>query len=211
MAKIRLATFNPLCFNSLGRKVLSDNKQLDPYRDGSIRPEPSFEHDYPGISSLCRKSKLAPKLNKGDIVIYLSKKGYYDKKIKHWKLVAVLLVEETMVSHEEAATWYTNNNFQLPKNIVVNRNAPLTFNLSNFNKKHAKMASIDYNSRASKYPQYNICEVVYRNTKNPPPIYEQDLFQIYERIPGTQNPCNSPKSNKKTTYTNLKLLVSLII
>jgi len=188
MANIRLVSYTPLCFTPKGKKIADQNVGFSYFYDGSIRPEPSLEQDFPGISSLCRANKLAPTLKKDDILVYITNKNYYGLEEKHWKLVAVLWVNQTLDNHLEAAQWYLKNGYKLPKNCVVAGNEPYSSEKSILSKKKSKIASNSYNIRAKDYPQYNICKPVFKNIDNPSPIFESDFYKIFGKVPGLQMP-----------------------
>jgi len=76
MRKIRLVTYIPLCYSMYGMKAIEEYG-LKPFIDASCRREPDFESNFPSITALCRKNKLAPQLKVGDIVVYLTKPGKY--------------------------------------------------------------------------------------------------------------------------------------
>ena len=121
---ILLNSFHPICSTGTGRRAIKVH-HLPPFIDGSIRREPSFESEYPGISSLCRKGKLVNRLAVDDIIIYITIKGNYGQSRKHWKLVSILKVNAVMEDHQTAADWYRNRGFHVPKNCVVPGNEPL--------------------------------------------------------------------------------------
>jgi hypothetical protein len=193
MSTIRLVSYYPLCSTNKGSKLAKSNPQFAPFYDGSIRPEPCLEQVMPGISSLCRRSKLAPILQKGDIVIYITKKGFYGTNRKHRRLVAILNVFKVVKNHQEAANWYQKSNYKIPKNCVIEGNSPLPYEKSVLSRRGAKKAAFEYHKRADEFKQYNICNAIFKNVEDPPPIYDEDLIKIYGRIPGTQQPCKTSR------------------
>lgn len=160
MNKVRMVTYEPMIFKKRkGNKIVKNNVDILPYLDASFRAEPSLNVEYQGISSLCRGEKLAPKLKKGDKVVYIAKKNKYDQDFKHWRLVAILEVIEIKSCHYAASKWYEENNYTLPKNCIVDGNPPLTLDKTTVK----DQSTIDerergYNCRAKKYPQFNICK-----------------------------------------------------
>lgn len=77
-----------------------DSEKRRWYVDHSCRREPDFVHPNPMISGLCRLNKFAPKLRKGDVVVYLVNEN------KKYRITAVLLVINTVSAHEEAEDLY---------------------------------------------------------------------------------------------------------
>jgi len=109
-----------------------ENHKLKPFIDASCRREPDLENEYPSITALCRKDKLATQLKEKDIVIYLSKPGRYKSSEKYLKsgrynLVSILEVVKVCKNHEEAKEWYTERNIALPNNCMVKENPPNLF------------------------------------------------------------------------------------
>jgi hypothetical protein len=83
MSRFFLTTYAPLVTTYAGR-VACEVHRLKPFIDGSIRREPYLEHRYPSISCLCRADKFATRLEVGDFVAYMTRKGRYgDAKITH--------------------------------------------------------------------------------------------------------------------------------
>ncbi|WP_186673058.1 hypothetical protein [Sporosarcina sp. BP05] len=191
MPDFYLVSYTPLCLNATGRKAIAKYK-LPPFLDSSVRREPSFEQKFPGISSLCRAGQFAPKLKVDDIVIYITKKGKYGSGgIGHWKLTAVLWVKDIKENHLEAAKWYKSSKFSIPSNCVVPERPPNPRGYSGFTQKHEVQAIVDYQRKSRKFPKYLICDVIFKDLINPPPLYESDFMRILGRIPVTQ------QANKK--------------
>ncbi|GEQ03468.1 MULTISPECIES: hypothetical protein [Staphylococcus cohnii species complex] len=206
MSEVKMITYEPIIFKKRkGNKIINENVDIPPFLDASFRTEPSLNRDYPGITSLCRKSKLAPHLKVGDKVVYITKKGEYTLKFRHWRLVAILEVIETFESHYDAAKWYRENNYELPKNCIVDDNPPLSLNKTTINSQR-EIDKIEkwYNERAKEYPQFNICKKEYVELENPPIIDESKMRMIFNNtIPGTQNP-------KRLSGDQYKELIKLI-
>ncbi|MCA0985171.1 hypothetical protein LCL89_14155 [Halobacillus yeomjeoni] len=91
-----------------------------------------------------------------------------------------------MKNHSDAAKWYKNRNFHIPKNCVVPENPPLPRELSGFSQRTESRALVDYRRRSRKYSNYVICDVAFKDTVNPPPIFESDFKRILGRVPVTQ-------------------------
>lgn len=204
MSEIRMVTYEPMVLAKEGQKIVDTNKDIPPFLDASIRTEPSLNVEYPGVSSLCRKSILAPKLEEGDKMIYLTKKGKYNKNYEHWRLVAIIEVIKVTKTHEEAAEWYKNNNYELPKNCMVDDNPPLSYDKTTIPKQSICIAESDYKDRKSEYPQFNICKKIYVNLDNPPIIDEARMEEIF----GTKNPgTQSFRTVKEKEYKSLVRLM----
>lgn len=173
------------------------------YIDGSCRREPDLEIEYPSITSLCRKNKLAPSLNYGDIVIYLTVKAPWGNIEAHWRLTAILEVYKRFENHEQAANWYLENGLGLPSNCMVSSNPPLPIdrtggipivfkdNISEWDK--------HYQNRCSEFKTFIICKPQYKNLHEPPILTSDMLINIFGKVPGTQNP-------KIITEHNLKMI-----
>ncbi|MCY1604509.1 hypothetical protein [Staphylococcus pettenkoferi] len=204
MSEIRMVTYEPMIFKKRGIKVVDNNKDIPEFLDASIRTEPSLNVEYPGVSSLCRGSKLAPKLKEGDKMVYLTKKNMYGQDFKHWRLVAIIEVIKVMKTHEDAAKWYKNYNYELPKNCVVDGNPPLSASKTTIAKSKIHETERGYKFRARKYKQFNICKKVHVNLKEPPIIDESKMKEIF----GTKNP--GTQSFKKVSDDEYKSLVKLM-
>jgi hypothetical protein len=87
---VYLNTFHPLAGRPAGRRAIAQHG-LPPFIDGSCRREPDFESAFPSISAVCRGRMFAPRLKKGDRVIYLTVRGkYLADTARGWRVVAVL-------------------------------------------------------------------------------------------------------------------------
>ncbi|WP_145414856.1 hypothetical protein [Paenibacillus xylanexedens] len=195
---IHLVTYYPMILKARGRKAIK-KYQLKPYIDHSIRREPNFDHDYPGISALCRKSKLAPKLKIGDIVVYITVKGKHERDTeRHHRLVAVLKVIEVCRDHETAAWWYQSRGYSpLPTNCIISKS--LQWDQTTLTEEQAEEAEADYIKTANHWPNYIICEKVHMNLETPRAIYENDWLSIIGRpTPNTLNKVNlTPEQYKQ--------------
>ena len=121
---IYLASYHPLAMNARGKSAV-EKFCLPPYVDHSCRREPDFESQFPSISAICRGSKFAPRINKSDVVVYMTVKGRYcDYRDPHWRLTAILQVIKRFKSHREAAEWYENQGLEPPSNCMIRNNPP---------------------------------------------------------------------------------------
>lgn len=196
---VYLNTFQPLCINRFGRKNIA-TFGLVPFIDGSCRREPDFQNPYPAITQLCRPGKLVPRLSVGDLVIYLTKLGNYGNPPAHWNFIAILDVLSLQPIHSSAANYYLANNIPISQNIINNHTAPfllnMTHGLSGFphgNLNPNRIISIwdnNYISRANNFSKVAITRVWkdHLHLNNPPQITRQMMMDIFNRIPGTQNP-----------------------
>jgi hypothetical protein len=213
MSCFYLNTYTPLISSSFGRQVVREH-QLPPLIDGSIRREPDLEHPFPGISCLCRGSRFAPRLQVGDVVGYLTRKGRYEgRSHPHWRLTALLKVCDVTSTHDEAATWYRQRGLPLPSNCLVEGNPPKPLALSH--KLHQDRNRMDgerlaqrwdrqYAHRARKYSTYVVCQRLFHDLHlSAPFVTEAKLKAAFGRIPGTQNP---GKLDFKSLSSFLKLL-----
>ena len=196
---VYLNTFIPICFNGFGRNnAIAHGLPL--FIDGSCRREPDFQNPFPAITQLCRPGKLVTRLSIGDLVIYLSKVGNYRNPPAHWNLIGILKVINLPINHSSAANYYLRNNIPVSQNIICNHTTPfplnMTHGLSGFphgNLNPNRIISIwdnGYISRSNNYPKVAITSVwdehLYLN--NPAQITHQMMMDIFNRIPGTQNP-----------------------
>lgn len=220
MSAIYLSTYKPLGQKKKGRQA-ADQYQLPYYVDGSCRREPDFEHPYPTISALCHGGLFAPKLVKGDKIVFITGQYPYPPyKENHWRLTAILTVDQRFDSHDAAAEWFADNRLPLPSNCMVSGNPPLPFE-----KTHGEIIPIlkengittetppdkiirlwdrGYKYRSQKHPAFLVCSADYLELHNPLPVYKSDLLAIFDgKVPGTQNP-------KRITPEQLAQLRTLI-
>lgn len=181
---IYLNSYRPLCYNGRGRKAIQ-TYGLPPFVDHSTRREPELESPYPGISSICRGSKFAPRLKIGDMVVYITVKRPYQRiRPAHWRLVTILEVIEQCLNHAEAAEWYRSKGLQVPTNCVVEGSNPLPLDRTAL----TRSSEAIYQERARLYPQYLICRARCIRLTDPPMITTDMWQEILGRIPATQNP-----------------------
>lgn len=192
---IYLNSYRPLVSTKTGRNV-SHTYGILPFVDGSCRREPDFESPYPSISALCRGSKFAPKLCKGDIIVYITvKRKYCGVSSKaHWRLVSILKVIERFESHKDAANWYKSKKLKLPSNCIVKGNKP--YPMYKTLGKHCSLKGWDgeYKKRANENGDFLVCNSLYKELCNPPLIDEEKMNDIFGKIRNTQNP---PKVSKE--------------
>jgi hypothetical protein len=188
---IKLASYHPICKTSKGRKAVQQFN-IPPFADGSCRREPDFEASFPSISALCRVEKLAPTLSEGDHVVYLTVKNHYGSPTTHWKLTSILRVHKKFATHQDAATWYQNQDLPIPTNCMVESNPPKRIEeTAGLPKFFPTLPDWDaeYRNRASLYPVFLACESLYCDLYHPKSMNEADMKQIIGTVnPGTQNP-----------------------
>ncbi|SFH39270.1 hypothetical protein [Pontibacter chinhatensis] len=212
MRKIRLVTYQPLCYTLLGIEAIQ-TKGLPPFIDASCRREPDFEGVFPSISALCRKNKLAPQLRQGDIVVYLTKPGKFQcsrpyLRQDEYKLTGILEVVDTFKDHVAAGMWFDANGYALPSNCLVAGNAPkrlfetggdfksqreLKAFLAMEQEKQSRVADTrvrawdrQYQQRAVEFPSFVVTRPVYLDLNNPISLFRAELVSWFGNVPGTQ-------------------------
>jgi hypothetical protein len=197
MPRCYLNAYQPLAAHGIGREAAQQHR-LPPLSDGSIRREPDLAHDYPGVSGLCR-SDLAPRLECGDRVGYLTMKSNLGKRMQeHHRLTAVLEVVESLPSHQVAATWYRGRALLLPSNCMVPGNLPQPLAASHGQCSLSPRLSGSelwdawnhhYHERALQYPTFVVCRTLYRDLSWTAPLVTDDhLALCFGESPSTQNP-----------------------
>jgi len=147
---IYLVSYKPLCYNAQGRQAIEIYNQKK-FVDHSTRREPALESPYPGISAICRAGNFAPRLQEGDIVVYITVKGRHLSINKdHWCLVSILRVIKRCPSHEEAAAWYRERGLPVPNNCMVESTDPLPKHLTALECKNEEI----YRERSVENPFY---------------------------------------------------------
>lgn len=213
-----ICSYRPLVRTKQGRTAIEEYSQK-PFRDGSCRCEPDFENPFPSITALCRFTKFAPRLLVDDEIVYITKKGsYLEVDIEHWRIPAILKVKYRAESHQEASIWYDANNKQLPRNCMVKGSPPVPFSLTDgvipeeiksrrerlTDEQIVRLWDAGYQDRANKCGVFLVCEAQHINLSDPPIILEEEMLQIFGKIPSTQNP---PKISS-SQYEKLLNIVS---
>jgi hypothetical protein len=177
-------------------------RRLPPFIDGSCRREPDLQLSDPAITALCRAGKFAPHLQVHDRIAYVTKRGAYGSRERHWRLTALLEVVRRFNSHEDAAAWYLNHGFRLPFNCMVPGNEPAPLDatdgiLSPDVRDATRGRSSDhiirvwdqgYRARAREFPVVVSCRPIFVELFDPPPVYERDWRAWHGRVPATRNP-----------------------
>jgi hypothetical protein len=190
MAALYLNTYTPLVATAAGRKA-SETFKILPFVDGSIRREPDLEHRFPSITCLCRGQMFAPRLESGDVVVYLTLKGYYGEGEAHRRLAAILLVDRVFDRHEDAAGWYRSLDLPVPSNCMVGGNAPRPVEQSLRPDADAAAWDAEYKARARANGTFVVCRPFQRKVNlswKAPALHDADLRAIFGRVPGTRNP-----------------------
>lgn len=200
-----LVTYRPLIFSRGGREA-AQQFGLPHFIDGSCRREPDFEAVYPSITATCRAGKFAPKLQVGDLAVYISRKGAYDDdRVPGWRMTAALRVVRRFPDHESAAAWHAERELGLPSNCIASGNPPKPLHMTNREPPDsvvallAKHGSSDperavrlwdatYRARIRQWPVFLLCEAEFLEIHHPPQLSSSDLHDVFGRVPGTQNP-----------------------
>lgn len=212
-----LVSYTPLATSKHGRAA-AKNYNFHRFIDGSCRCEPDFESPIVSITSLCRKSRLVPRLRIGDEVIYITLKSSFGEKCApHNRLVAHLKVIEISGSHELAAKWYIDHEIPIPRNCMIAGSKPKPYvQTSGSSVKEWRTYSEDeklekwnksYEGRANAIGTVALCEVIYLELDNPKNILPNHFEAAFGRIPGTQTP---PKLPKDSSYKFLELVSAAI-
>lgn len=195
-----LNSYYPLCTTKKGRDSSIKFKLL-PFLDGSCRREPDFEKNKPAITGLCRTNKLVPRLEKGDLVIYITnKRKYYNSESERY-FVGILEVEKILESHKLAMGWYQNNEYELSQNIICENTKPLESEFThrfidtdfknNDGEANIRRWNGFYKGRSRDYPLVAQCKI-WNNQLNldcPRSITDEEMRAIFIRDKvGTQNP-----------------------
>lgn len=161
-----------------------------PFVDGSHRREPYLSEELATISSICRGSNFAPRLNTGDIVVYLTKKRRYgDDAETSMRLTAVLEVVRKFDSHEDAAAWLIGEGRTPPSNCLVEGNDDLDAEAcAPCSPGKRRDLETCYRSRVEQYPVYFICDPLWLCLESPPTVTDAILESALGRVPMVQTP-----------------------
>lgn len=193
-----LNSYKPLCYSKEGRKSVKDFS-FPPFIDASCRREPDFQSKYPSITALCRIEKFVSRLNVGDSVVYMAVKGTYKPEtFSHWRLTSILKVLHRFKSHKEAADWYKQNALTLPSNCIVPENPCLPYEMTGGAPKELmnipdieerlRKWDLEYKRRMRICGIFVVCQAEFLELQNPPTLTSERLYEIFGKIPGTQNP-----------------------
>lgn len=190
-----LNSYTPICTSKKGR-VAIDTHNIPPFADASCRREPDLEHRWPSITSTCRFRHFVPRLEKGDKIVYITKKGRYKTNENGWRLTAILEVIEKFENHKQAAKWYKVRKCRLPYNCIVEGNPPLPEEqTAKIYRKNVwpyetayKKAETRYQKKTKECGIFIVTKPIARNLETPPVLTEKKMRSIFRRIPGTQNP-----------------------
>jgi hypothetical protein len=202
-----LNSYQPLRYNSVGRRALAQQVTLQPYEDASCRREPDFLHPLAPITGVCRGPKFVTRLRQGDVAVYMTKRldgGHY--------ITAVLEVKRALVdkdAHEQLADLSVELGHALPGNCLVKGNGPLPLSHTGgfrgqSRATHAALHrdSADelttiirawdgiYRKRIKVTPNVAVTTAHFVELTNPPFITNEMLIEAFGRIPGTLNPTN---------------------
>ncbi len=189
--EVFLNSYNPLVRFPAGRQAIA-LYGLHPFVDYSCRREPDFEATYPSITALCRVDKLVPRVQPGDLVVYLTTKDRHPgSEVRHRRLVAILVVEKRFASHGEAAAWYRERGEPLPRNCMVPDNPRLAIELTapvTAFETDLHRWDLQYYRHSRHCGIFLACRADYLELDNPPMVTDEMLGQAFGRVPGTQTP-----------------------
>ncbi len=208
-----LNTYAPLVITRAGIEA-ARSTGLSPFVDGSIRREPDLEHAFPSITCLCRAGKFAPRLQVGDIVVYLTKKARYGGPHRHRRFTGVLRVCLIYDTHTDAAGWYRKRGFALPSNCMVTGNPAQAISRSHQgNVNRGCSASefkcrwdAEYRERARRWGRFVICEPLWIDVGwTARRVDDADLVAVFGHVPGTRNPGRHPLTLLPPLLNRLKI------
>lgn len=218
MGSFYLNNYQPLAASVSGREAVAAF-QLPPFIDGSIRREPDLEHGHPAITCLCRAGKFAPRLEVGDLVAYVTKKGGFGLGRAQRRLSAVLRVARRFESHAQAKVWYADQGLSLPSNLMVPGNAAAPFERSHRLYRSSKCLGAaqtfrewdaSYRVRAHKFPIVVGCDRLAAWLDwDAPVVTDADLEAVFGAVPGLQNPGKHSAREFQTLMRRLGLNVPL--
>ena len=173
---IYLASYHPLTMNAQGRSAIEDFG-LSPYVDHSCRREPDFESQFPSISAICRGSKFAPRINRADLVVYMTVMGRYSGYTgPHWRLTAILEVIKQFKSHDKAAEWYQRQGLGLPSNCMIRGNPPRRLAETSNPKNRVERWDAFYWKRIRETPVFLVCRPLFLELDDPPVLTRKFIF-----------------------------------
>jgi hypothetical protein len=207
-SRIKLNSYRPLCMSEFGKLAVSEYS-LSPFIDASCRREPDLENEFPSITSLCRGPKFGPTLKKDDIVVYISVKGPWER-----RLISILRVIEVRENHLSGSSFYKERGVKIPSNCMIEGNGPSDFfktaGPKQFSKKSdfkkimkldparrekigiqiVKQWDSEYLERSKKWSKFVITETIYKNVENPPILTDEMMIEIMGRVPNTRTANN---------------------
>jgi hypothetical protein len=124
--------------------------------------------------------------------VYITCKGrYLDIKQPHWRLTAILEVLKRFEAHAEAAAWYVAQGLDLPRNCMVAGNPPcpieMTAPITEF-ATDLRRWDLAYQKRARQCGVFLVCKSQFMDLCTPSVLTEESMREVFNRIPGTQNP-----------------------
>lgn len=211
---IFINSYLPIQHTKFGRQALNKYKDLHPLEDGSIRREPDFKNERPGISGLCRPGAMKSiNLSLGDIIVYKTTRSHL--------LTAILEISEELSSHNEAQAWYKHNNLPIPSNCILENHLGVekshakdflnrVKNLPRNKKNIEEMWDCGYHKRANSDPYYFITKSIYNevlsNVINDNYISLEDVLRSHfkGKLPSTQK---TPAKLSLKCYSEILLLL----
>lgn len=197
-----LVSYRPLAATAQGRLAAATHG-IPPFVDGSCRREPDFESVMPSVSALCRANMFAPRLRKGDEVVYITVKSSFGESVEPLnRLVAHLRVTHVSGTHEEASEWCATQGIAIPSNCMVAGNPPKPYDQT-----IGKSGGIwsgypeptrllwwdgEYRKRARRFGAFVHCEALYLELQSPPLIRKEHFRESFGYFPGTRTPPELP-------------------
>lgn len=186
-------TFHPLCETETGRRAVSEHGEPS-FVDGSCRREPDLECVPPTFTELCRPGQRS-RFEVGNRVLYATIKNP-NRTCRGWGLVAAVEVVHVCASHEEAANWLRDRDFNLPSNCLVEGNdcKPLYLttglpadngnpqqNWAQSGEPPRTLAEWDahYWCRAGEFSRFAICKHLLPPRLRDAPFYDSELKQCF--------------------------------
>ncbi|MBK5446841.1 hypothetical protein JFU13_28460 [Peribacillus sp. TH24] len=200
--------YQPLCKNKRGREAI-DKYGYKPFIDHSVRREPNFESEYPGITSICRGRNFAPRLKVNDTIAYITGPGRYGgMKETHYRLVAILQVIYKFPNHQSAANWYMQQGLALPLNCMIEGNHPLRYDHTIHTPQSAIGAEEAYIQRVANNSDYIVCKPLKIELENPPIIPKDKLEDATGFTPSTTRGLLNP-GDDNITENHLSILTKM--
>ncbi len=194
-------TYVPLVATPAGIEA-AKKFNIPPFVDGSIRREPDLEHAFPSISCICRGGNFAPRLRRGDVVVYMTTKGRYGAAIRAWRLTAILRVRCAFNSHDDAQVWYEMQGLPLPSNCMVSGNPSLPVSHSHRKNRSERHPDAErfrrawdaaYATRVREHPAFVVCDPLFVDVgANAPVVRDEDLDAVFGKAVATRNPGKQP-------------------
>ncbi len=121
------------------------------------------------------------------MVAYMTKDFVYPPKTaSSRRLVAVLRVEMSWASHEQAAAWYRHQGIPLPNNCMVAGNGPMPLDKTDRYKPNLRLWDRYYRHVADEHGVFNACQKIFCELDDPPRLMNPQLLEWFGMIPDTR-------------------------